>query len=97
MGQFSAHVGGGRGDYDQVSPVGQGDVFHLVAEIAVEGVHHAAVPGELLEGEGGDELGGVGGHDHLHTGVLLDQRRGQRRRLVGRNAPCDPEKNGFSL
>ena len=97
VGQFSAHICGGRGDEHQVGPVGQGDVFHLVGEVAVEGVHHAPVPRELLKGERRDKFCGVGGHNNLHMGALLHQRRGQRCRLVGRNAPCDPEKNGFSL
>ena len=52
---------------------------------------------ELLKGEGGDKLGGVGGHDHLYIGVLLHQRRDQRRRFVGGNAAGDPKQNGFSL
>ena len=72
-------------------------MLHLVRKVPVEGVHHAPVSRQLFKGEGGNKLRGVGGHNDLHMGVLLHQRRGQRRRLVGRNAPRDPEKNGFSL
>ena len=97
VGQFGAHIGGGGGDEYQVGAVRQGDVLYLVGEVPVEGVHHAPPPGELLKGEGGDKSGGVLGHDHLHTGAPLHQRRGQSGRLVGRDSPCDPQKDGFSL
>ena len=97
VGQFGAHVGGGRGDDDQICPVSQGDVLHLVGEVPVEGVHHAPVSCELLKGEGGDKLGGVGGHNNLHGGVLLHQRRGQCRRLIGGDAPGHAQQNGFAF
>ena len=58
------------GDEHQVGPVGQGHVLHLEGVVAVEGVHRHPVAGELLEGNGGEELGGVAGHDHLHVAVL---------------------------
>jgi len=97
VGQLGAHIGGGRGDEHQVGALGQGDVLHLVGEVAVEGVHHGAAAGELLKGEGGDKLGGVLGHHDLYLAVLLDQGRGQRSGLVGGNAAGDAQKNGFSL
>ena len=56
VGQLGAHIGGGGGDDHQVGAVGQGDVLHLMGEVAVKGVHHGPVPGELFKSEGGDEL-----------------------------------------
>ena len=52
VGQLGAHIGGGGGDDHQVGAVGQGDVLHLMGEVAVKGVHHGPVPGELFKSEG---------------------------------------------
>ena len=75
--------------------VGQGDVLHLVGEVPVKGIHHTAVAGELLKGEGSDEFCGVLGEDHFHRAVLLHQGGGQGGRLIGGNAAGDPQQNGF--
>ena len=96
MGQLGAHIGGGGSDQHQIGAAGQGDVLHLVGEIPVKGIHHGAVPGELLEGEGRDELGGVLCQDHLHMAVLFDQGGGQGGGLIGGDAARDPKKNCFS-
>ena len=95
MGYLGNHVGRGRGDKHQVGALGQGDVLHLMGEAAVKGVHHGAVPGELLKGQRGDEPGGVVGHDYLHAGVQLDQGGGQRGGLIGGDAAGDAQQNGF--
>ena len=50
----------------QVEHIALADRTDLVGEVAVKGVHHGPVPGELFKSEGGDELGGVPGHHHLH-------------------------------
>ena len=97
VGQFGAHIGGGRGDDDQVGPVGHGDVLHLMDEVAVKGVGQALVARQLLKGERSDELGGVLGHDDLHMGVLLDQRGGKIGSLVRGDAAGDAQQDGFSL
>ena len=97
MGQLGAHVGGGGGHQHQVGAAGQGDVLHLVGEVPVKGVHHAPVAGELFKGERSDELGGVLGQNDLHAAVLLYQGGGQIGRLIGGDAPRDPQQDGFSL
>ena len=95
VGQLGTHICGGRGDHHQVRAVGQGDVLHLVGEVPVKGIHHTAIAGELLKGEGGDEFGGVLGEDHFHRAVLLHQGGGQSGRLIGGNAAGDPQQDGF--
>ena len=97
MGHFGADVGRGRGNQNQIGPVGQGDVLHLMGEIPVEGVDDGAAACQLLKGQRGDKLRGVLGHNDLHRRVLLDQGRAEGRGLIGGNAAGDAQKDGFSL
>ena len=97
VGQFGADVGRGRSNQDQVSPVGQGNVLHLMGEIPVKGVDNGAAARQLFKGQRGDKLRGVLGHNHLHRRVLLDQSRAESRGLIGGNAAGNAQKDGFSL
>ena len=96
VGQFGADVGGGRGDEHQIGALGQRDMLYLMAEVAVKGVHHGAAAGELLEGQGGDELGGMLGHHHLYGSVLFYQSGSQCGGLIGGDAAGDTQQNGLS-
>ena len=97
MGDLGADVGGGGGHDHQIRPVRQGDMLHFVHRKAVEGIRIRLPGGQMLEGEGGDELCCVLRHHHVHLGMELHQGRRQVRRLIGRDPPGDPQQYGFSF
>ena len=97
MGQLRRHIGGGRGHDDQIGTGGQGDVLHLMGEIAVKGIHHGPPSRQLFKDQGSDKFRGVLRHDDFHIGVLLDQSRCQSGGLVCGDAAADAQQDGFSF
>ena len=97
MGKLSQNVGRGRGHEDDVGLLCQRDVGDFELEITVKGVHHALVARQGLERDGGDELGGVFGHDDLHVGPQLAQCAGHVGHFIGGDAAADAQKDAFSL
>ena len=97
VGQLGDDIRRGRGNEDQVRCRGQRDVMDVVGKIPVKSVHHAAVVGEGLEGQGGDELRGIPGHHHVDLRPRLPQGRGHvgdfcrrqcRQRRTAVHFPC---------
>ena len=62
-----------RGNNHKIRSFGQCDVFHLMDENAVKGIHHDPVAGQLFEGKGSNELCGMFRHNNFHTGMQFDQ------------------------
>ena len=92
---LSDDVGGGRSDQHHVGTLGQGHVLDAVLEIPVEGVNQTLVAGQRLEGDGVDEIGGVGGHQHLDISVELFEHGGQGCDLVGGDGAADGQNDGL--
>ena len=97
VGQFGNHVGRGRGNQHQICRIGQRNMCHVILEIAVKGVHDAAVVGQRLEDQGGDEFGGVLGHQHVPRSASFGQRVGHIGHFVCSNAAGDAQNNRFAL
>ena len=97
VGQFRNDVGGCRGNEDHIRRLGKGHMGHIVLEIPGEGVHHAAVVGQGLEGKGGNEFGGVFRHDHVGVCPHFSQGAGYVGHFIGGNASGDPQKHAFSV
>ena len=97
VGHFSDDVGGGRCHQDHICLLGQRDVSDLELEVTVKGVHHALVAGEGLEGERGDELGGIFGHDDLHVRAQLAQCTGHIGHFISGDAAGDAQKDAFAF
>ena len=97
VGQLGDDIRRGRGNEDQVRCRGQGDVMDVVGKVPVKSVHHAAVVGEGLEGQGGDELRGIPGHHHVDLRPRLPQGRGHVGDFVGGNAARDAQQYTLSL
>ena len=70
---------------------------HIVLEVAVEGIDDAAAVGQRLKHQGGDELGGVLGHQYMDVGAQFDERVRHVGHFVGGDAPADTEDDGFAL
>ena len=90
-------IGGGRGDQQQVGGVCQRNMRYIILEVAVKGVHNAAAVGQRFKHQGGDELSGVFGHQHMDIRTQLDQCVRHIGHFIGSNAAGDTKDNGFSL
>ncbi|MCY1401567.1 hypothetical protein D9M71_166880 [compost metagenome] len=97
LGQARDQVGGGRGDQNQVCPLGQFDMAHGCLGSRVEQVHVHGVPGQGLHGQWGDEFTAATGHDHAHFGTVLKEPANQFGALVGGNAAADAENDAFPI
>ena len=97
VGHLGDDIGRGRCNEDDVGLFGQCNMGDLELEIPVESVHHALVAGERFKRDGGDELGGVPGHDDLDVGPQLAQCAGDIRHFIGGNAAGDAQKDAFSV
>ena len=85
-GHLADDVGRRRGNDDQFGEFGKGDVVDLEAPGHPEQVRGDRVSGQGLEGERGDELAGMVGHDHPDLRPAPDQFPDQFGGLVGGNA-----------
>ena len=97
VGELGDDVRRGRGDENEVRCLRQGDVGDIVLEIPGEGIHHAPVVGQGLKGQGGDELGGVLGHDDVDLRPGLPQGAGHVGNFIGGNAPGDAQQHALSF
>ena len=97
MRHFGDHIGGGRGDEDQIRLFRQRHMGHVILEIPGKGIHHAAVVGQGFKGQGSDELRGVFRHDHMNLRPRFSQTAGHIGHFIGGNAAADAQKDAFSL
>ena len=96
VGELGNDIGGGRGDQDEVRRLGKGDMVDIVLKIPGEGIHHAAVVGQGLKGQGRDELGRVFRHDDVDVRPCLAESAGDAGHLIGRDAAGDPQQHALS-
>ena len=94
--QFADDIGCTGSHYEEIASLGQRYMFHIEREVAVEGIDNALVVGECLERHGGNEVGGILGHDDMHFGMELDQHRSQIGALIGCYTACNTQYDGLS-
>ena len=86
-------VGAGWCHHHQIGPAGHLDMAHTGLCLGVEQTRPDRPTADRLQGQGGDK--GLGGlrHYHLHLGLLVAQSAHQFNRLVGGDAPGDPDQD----
>ena len=97
VGQLGDHICGCRGDQHQIRRVGQRNMGHIILEVAVKGIHNAAVVGQGFKHQRGDKLRGVFGHQHMHIGAGFGQGMGHIGHFISGNAPGNAEDDGFAF
>ena len=97
VGQLGDHICGCRGDQHQIRRVGQRNMGHIILEVAVKGIHNAAVVGQGFKHQRGDKLRGVFGHQHMHIGAGFGQGMGHIGHFISSNPAGNAQHNGFAF
>ena len=87
VGHFGQDIRCRRSNGEYIRPLGQGNMLHLPGRIALEHIRHHRMLGERLQGQGGEELLCVAGHNAIDLHSRLTQPGNNLGSLISGNAP----------
>ena len=94
---FCNHIGGSRGNHNQIRRFCQRNMRHLIFKITRKRIDHAAIIRQRLERQRGDELRRIFGHDDMHIRSGFPKSARHVCHFIGGNSARHTKYNTFSV